>query len=75
MKDFFCNIENYKLNHKEYIEKIDIIKRLVDRTPNCWLDFHKENAIRDEWYEIAEYITAIGIKRFLLGIIIEPNLY
>ena len=38
-------------------------KELVKRTPTKWLGFHLETAVRDEHYELADYIKKEIEKR------------
>ncbi|MCB0474939.1 MAG: hypothetical protein KDC69_04645 [Flavobacteriaceae bacterium] len=50
------SFEEHQETHEQYLEKLDEYKILVDKSPDRFLKFHLDNAVRDEHYELASYI-------------------
>ena len=48
---------------QEYLKKIDSYKKLVDKTPNRFLQYHLDDQVKKEHYEIAQYIKETADKR------------
>lgn len=42
--------------HDEYLSKLTKYKKLIDRTPDKFLNFHLTDCIKKERYELAQYI-------------------
>lgn len=49
--------------HQEYLKNLPEYKRLVDGSPSKFLQYHLENAIQDEHFELAKYIQETIIIR------------
>lgn len=49
--------------HEKYLQNLPKYKEIIDRTPNKFLDFHLDDSIKKERYELAEYIKQTAIKR------------
>ena len=48
---------------EEYLNNLPKYKEIVDKTPDKWLQFHLDNAIKDEWFELAAYIRDTATRR------------
>lgn len=44
-------------------ELLDEYKKLVDRTPDKWLQYHFDWSVKEEHYELAAYIKSVAEKR------------
>jgi hypothetical protein len=45
-----------KETHEEYMKNLPTYMNIIDRTPDKFLQYHLDNAVRDERYELAQYI-------------------
>lgn len=54
---------NFEFTHEKYLESLPKMKELMDKTPDKWLQFHLDNSIKDEHYELAAYIRDIAKQR------------
>ena len=61
--DALEELGNRKIPHSEYLENLPAYKEIIDNTPNKFLKFHLENAIKDEQFELAQYIKETAEKR------------
>lgn len=49
--------------HEEYLGKLEEYKKIMDESPNKFLDSHLETALKNEQYELAQYIKDVAEKR------------
>ena len=57
MKTILNWIENIpKDTHEQYLTKLDKYKDIIDRTPRKFMNFHLDDCIKKEHYELAQYI-------------------
>lgn len=62
-KEALDAIGKMKIPHDQYLKNIPAYKKIIDDSPNKFLSFHLKNSIKDEQYEIAEYIKQTAIER------------
>lgn len=56
-------------SHEEYLNNLDEYKKIIDRTPNKFLEYHLKTCLKKEQYELAEYIKITAQNRgFLISI-------
>jgi hypothetical protein len=53
---FHCIDNIPRDTHDEYLSKLDKYKEIIDKTPHRFLDFHLNDSIVNERYELAQYI-------------------
>jgi hypothetical protein len=64
MKNFFDDLENSPPeSHEQYLKNLPRYKEFIDKTPNKFLNFHLNDAIKNERYELAAYIKKTAEKR------------
>lgn len=49
--------------HEEYIKNPPEYKEIIDKSPDKFLDFHMRTAIKNEEYELAQYIKDVAESR------------
>ena len=61
---FFDLIDNCpKPSIEEYLKNLPKYKQMVDNSSDKWLQFILDNAIKDEWFELAAYIRDTATHR------------
>lgn len=61
---FFIDLDNLTPDTiEEYLLKLPQYKIIIDKTPNKFLAFHLSNAIKNEQFELAEYISQTAKTR------------
>lgn len=51
-----------EMSYEEFVEKA---KTIIDRTPDCFMQYHLDDCIKKEYFEIAAYIRDVAANRGL----------
>lgn len=63
-------LENIPLDTREqYLDKLAKYKEIIDKTPNKFLDFHLNDSVKKEHYELAQHIKdTANFRGFVIGL-------